>query len=139
MAYGDNNDGFYNFLHDLNGDGKVDILEQAIMTDYEMKLMHEDDEEELDSFDFEEDDESEENEETENLYYTNKSEIERFIYRTHNIIINAEKNMIEQLIREIKNEMEGIEDPEKPERLEAMLELTGEIKTLIELMNNSED
>lgn len=47
--------------------------------------------------------------------------------------------MIEQLIREIKNEMDGIEDPKKPERLEAMLELTGEIKTLIELMNNSED
>ena len=56
MAYGGNNDGFYNFLHDLNGDGKVDILEQAIMTDYEMKLMHEDDEEEFDGFDFEGDD-----------------------------------------------------------------------------------
>lgn len=139
MAFGGNNDGFYNFLHDLNGDGNVDILEQAIMTDYEMKLMHEDDEEEFDSFDFEGDDELEENEETENMYYTNKSEMERIKNETHNLIIDTETILIEQLIRDINNEMDGIEDPEKPERLKAMLGLTGEIKKLIDLMNNSED
>lgn len=139
MAFGGNNDGFYNFLHDLNGDGNVDILEQAIMTDYEMKLMHEDDEEEFDSFDFEGDDELEENEENEKLYYTNKSEMERIKNETHNLIIDTETILIEQLIRDINNEMDGIEDPEKPERLKAMLGLTGEIKKLIDLMNNSED